>query len=250
MRKNKVRLNGRHKKRCFVFSVGLMIISMGYATTFTDDLAQVKSFQGSGLSQQKNFNPNQQLPHYQSQPAVSHYYKGVTSDNVDLTAQADVARTTNPAMHAVYQDTLNRHRDTISLKDPIVTQSDFIQQHADPIARGVNDQYVDCKKQKACHIVYHSAACQRGQHYQQVCTLNRVVHSEDHISDDPRIITGRIPREGHQFTGTIYLPSDAAQLRTFHVHIHNFGPNWYRGVRYTSYLNGRTISSTVGSSPL
>lgn len=133
-----------HKGLCVL--LGCLWTVHGFASTpsasFGDALNFAKEQSGKGVAQIKNFNPATTLKNYQSHPAQTHYYGGVTQTNSELMPDGQQQYARSDVGKIVINTLDNQPNEHISKNSDFVKMGNVVKNNSKAITTG---KYKDCK---------------------------------------------------------------------------------------------------------
>lgn len=145
-------------------------------SAFNQTLAEADSLKQDSYSHIQHFNPNDVFKNYTPNPSETNYYGDVTDKSANKLDQDKLNVVSSTDVGKIVSTSVKDHpKFVISDNDPNINHSQFIQNEADAIVRGVTDHYVDCKATQTCQTTFEKQLCEEApQVLSQSCkkTLN------------------------------------------------------------------------------
>ncbi|MHB1948315.1 MAG: type-F conjugative transfer system mating-pair stabilization protein TraN [Gammaproteobacteria bacterium] len=193
---------------CIIF-----LITFSISNAYADDmqaivnqiLAQQDALKNNSYSHLKNFDPNSNFDHYSSNPNQTQYYGGITqSDTAKLNQDAQNAKTTNDAGSAVNTSIHNRPSFVITQNDPDISHSQFIQNNAESIVKGITDRYVNCQTTQICKTTFQQKICEEApQSITQACTKTLNIDVIPHETSTHYTLVAHVKTSDHTYAGVV-----------------------------------------------
>jgi conjugal transfer mating pair stabilization protein TraN len=195
--------------KVFVTLFGMLLINSLYAEDMqqiiNQTLSQQESLKNNSYNHLKDFNPSDNFYHYSSNPNQTQYYGGITqSDTSKLNQDAEASKASTDAGNAITSSIHNRPNFVISKNDPDISHSQFIQNNAESIVKGVTDRYVNCQSTQVCKTVFQQKTCEEEpQSINQNCTktLNIDVIPHETTTHYPLVV--HIRTSDHSYAGVV-----------------------------------------------
>ncbi len=193
--------------RFFIFFILAFTIHSVYAadmeTIVKQTLEQKESLKQNSYSHLKDFDPNANFDHYSANPAQTQYYGGSTQSDTSKLNQDAMAGKSSITEGKYITSSIRQHPNfVISQSDPDISHSQFIQNNAESIVRGITDRYVDCKAGETCKMVFEQKTCEEEpQAIAQLCTKTLNIDVISHETTTHYTLVAHIKTSDHKYAG-------------------------------------------------
>ena len=195
--------------RIFAFLILILFVNSSYAEDMQKiidkTLAQQESLKNDSYQHLKNFNPNTTFDHYSSNPNQTQYYGGITqSDSAKLNQDAQTSKTSTDAGNSI-TDSIHAHPNfVITQNDPDISHSQFVQNNAESIVKGVTDHYINCQSPQVCKTTFQQKMCEEApQSISQACTKTLNIDVIPHETTAHYTLVAHVRTSDHTYAGVV-----------------------------------------------